>query len=97
MNSGNYNFNHALFLPLTDFFHTPTVSDDGLYIANTWILGGSGVGTPAASITSASMRALDIVLEPNVTYMIRFTNYAGRDLQVAFEATFRESDANGIV
>lgn len=96
MNSGNFNFNSLRTVEI-ELYHTPTLSADGTYIANTDILGGSGVGTPAAAKASASMKNLDVILEPNINYMIRFDNNAEREIQVKFETTFIEKDAISLI
>ena len=87
--SGNYNFNSSN-TSLTTWFPNPTVTVDGTYIANTWILGGSGVSTPSASSDSGTMYDIDTVLIPNVEFVIKFTNTSGRDLQVIMEAVYVE-------
>lgn len=88
--SGNYNFNSAK-TSLTTWFPTPTVTADGTYIANTWILGGSGVATPAGTTDSGTMYDIDTILIPNVNFLIKFTNDAGRNAQVIMEAVYVEA------
>jgi hypothetical protein len=84
------NFNSAT-TSLTTWFPTPTVTADGTYVANTWILGGSGVATPAGTSDSGTMYDIDTVLIPNVNFLLKFTNTAGRDLQVIMEAVYIEN------
>lgn len=91
--SGNYNFNSSN-TSLTTWFPTPTIGASGTYIANTWILGGSGVGTPAGSREAGTMYDFDIILIPNVNFLIKFTNAAGRDIHVLFEAVYRETTSD---
>jgi len=93
--SGNFNFNSSN-IAVTTMYSSPTITDDGTYIARTYMLGGSGSSTPAQAHAAASMQNLDIVLTPNSNFMVRFTNEAGRDIQVLFEMTFaeREHDAS---
>jgi len=88
--SGNYNFNSSN-TSLTTWFPDPTISADGTYIANTWILGGSGVSTPAGTSDSGTMYDIDTILIPNTNFIIKFTNTAGRDLQCVMEAVYVES------
>ena len=88
--SGNFNFNSAN-TSLTTWFPTPTVTDDGSYIANTWILGGSGTGTPAASEGAGTLSDFNIILIPSVEFLIKFTNHSGRAIQILFEAIYRET------
>lgn len=87
--SGNFNFNSANTSVMT-WFPTPTVTDDGSYIANTWVLGGSGVATPPGTQAAGVMPDLDVVLIPTVEFLLKFTNTAGRDLQFVFEAIYKE-------
>jgi len=89
--AGNFNFNSTN-LPLTEWYSGPTVTDLGLYIARTWILGGHGVATPSSGRAAASMGDLDVVLIPNMNFLIRFTSMAGRDIQVLFEVDYKEID-----
>jgi hypothetical protein len=89
MNSGNYNFNSSN-TPETTFYHTPTITSDGTYVANTWILGGSGSTPSQQTKATASMRELDVILAPNTNYLIRYTNEAGRSIQALFEVSFKE-------
>lgn len=87
--TGNFNFNSDN-TSLTTWFPTPTIGADGTYIANTWILGGSGVGTPAGAITSTSLFDFDTILIPNVEFLLKFTNHAGRDIKVFMENMYAE-------
>jgi len=87
--TGNFNFNSGN-TSLTTWFPDPTIGADGTYIANTWIFGGSGVGTPAASITSASIFDFDTILIPNVEFLLKFTNHAERDVKVFLENVYAE-------
>lgn len=89
--SGNFNFNSDK-VSETTWFPTPTVTDAGSYIGNTYILGGSGAGTPAASEGAATLSDFNIVLIPSVNFLIKFTNYSGRAIQVLFEAVYVERD-----
>lgn len=87
--SGNFNFNSEN-TSLTTWFPAPSVTDPGTYIANTWILGGSGVGVPSASKATGSMSDFSIVLVPNTELLIKFNNTAGRDIQLVFEVLYKE-------
>lgn len=87
--AGPFNLN-TLNTPLTTWFPSPTIGDDGIYIANTFILGGSGVGTPAGSITSTSMNDLDVVLIPSVEFLLKIINTAGRDIDAYIQVVFQE-------
>jgi hypothetical protein len=87
--SGNYNFNSAK-TSLTTWFPNPSITAAGTYIANTWILGGSGVGTPAGARDAGTMYDIDTVLIPNVEFLLKFTNTAGRDVQFIMEAVYVE-------
>lgn len=89
--SGNFNFNSTKTV-LTKWYPTPSVTDDGTYIGQTWILGGSGVGTPAGSEGAATLSEFDIVLIPSVDFLIKMTNFAGRAMQLFFEAVFIENE-----
>lgn len=89
MSAGNFNFNSSN-TPVTTWFTGPTITADGTYIAQTYILGGSGVVTPSATKAAASMEGLDVILEPNTNYLIRFTNEAERTIKALFEVDFRE-------
>jgi len=88
--SGNFNFNSSN-TSLTTWFPNPTIGADGTYIANTWILGGSGVGTPAGARDAGTMYDMDTVMIPNVNFLLKFTNTAGRDLQVVMEIVYVEN------
>lgn len=88
--SGNYNFNSSN-TSLTTWFPGPTIAADGTYIANTWILGGSGVGTPAGARDAGTMYDIDTILIPNTNFLLKFTNNAGRDLQCVMEAVYVEN------
>lgn len=87
--SGNFNFNSSN-TSLTTWFPNPTIGDDGSYIAMTWIFGGSGAGTPAGSEGAGTMTDFDVVLIPNVEFLIKFTNHAGRAIQILFESIYVE-------
>lgn len=87
--AGNFNFNSGN-TSLTKWYAAPTISDVGIYFARTWVLGGSGQGTPAEAKAAASMEGMDVVLIPNTDFLIRFTNMAGRDLQILFEVNYKE-------
>jgi len=89
--AGNFNFNSSN-ISLTKWYAGPTVTDLGVYIARTWILGGSGIGAVAGAAAAGSMGSLDTVLIPNTNFLLRFTNFAGRDLQVVFEVDYKELD-----
>jgi hypothetical protein len=89
--AGNFNFNSGN-VSLTKWYAGPTVTDLGIYIARTWILGGSGQGTLAGATAAGSMGVLDTVLIPNTNFLLRFTNMAGRALQVVFEVDYKELD-----
>jgi len=91
--AGNFNFNSSNTSETTWFAH-PTVTDLGIYVARTWILGGSGQGTPASAKAAGSMGSLDTVLIPNTNFLIRFTNFAGRALQVVFEVDYKEMETD---
>jgi len=88
--SGNYNQNSSN-TSLTTWFPTPTIGADGTYIANTWILGGSGVSTPAGTSDSGTMYDLDTIFVPNVNYLLKFTNDSGRSIQFVMEAVYVEN------
>lgn len=91
LTSGNYNLNYLLTKTAdTEFYHTPTVTDVGTHLAYTDILGGSGSNPAQQSKAAASMEGLDVILVPSTNYLIRFTNNAGREIQVIFEASFME-------
>ena len=77
--STNFNLNSSN-TPLTAWHDGPTVTDPGVYIANTWILGGSGVATPSGSRSADSISDLDVVLTPTVEFLLKFTNTAGRNI-----------------
>lgn len=87
--SGNFNFNSAT-TSLTTWFPTPSVTTDGTYLANTWVLGGSGVATPPGNTPSSAMNDLNIVLIPSVEFLLKFTNTAGRTIQFALEIIYEE-------
>ena len=87
--AGNLNTNSSN-TSLTTWFPGPTIGADGTIMAHSWILGGSGVGTPAAARAADSMEDIDIVLIPNVEFLIKFTNTSGRAIQVVFETIYRE-------
>jgi len=87
--TGNFNFNSE-HTSLTTWFPNPTISDDGSYIGMTWILGGSGLGTPAGSEGAGTMSDFDIILVPNVEFIVKFTNHAGRDMQLLYECVYTE-------
>lgn len=87
--SGNFNFNSSN-ESLTTWFPEPTIGADGTYIANTWILGGSGVATPAAARAADSISRFDIVLVPTFEFLVKITNTSGRATQVVFEAVYKE-------
>lgn len=87
--TGNFNFNSEN-ISLTTWFPTPTIGADGIYIANTWILGGTGIGTPAASIASTSLSDFDTILIPNVEFLLKFTNHSGRDIDLFMENMYAE-------
>lgn len=89
--TGNFNFNSTNTM-LTKWYPTPSVTDDGVYIGQTWIFGGSGVGTPAGAEGSATLSKFDIVLIPSVDFLIKMTNFAGRSLQLFFEAVCTEKE-----
>lgn len=88
--SGNFNFNSSN-ESLSTWFPTPTIGADGTYIANTWILGGSGVATPPGTQSAGVMYDIDTVLIPNMNFLFKFTNNAGRDIQVVMETVYVEN------
>lgn len=87
--SGNFNFNSSK-TSLTTWFPEPTISADGTYIGNTWILGGSGVATPAASTTTSTLYDIDTVLVPNTNFIFKITNNADRAMHMLIECTYIE-------
>ena len=87
--SGNFNFNSGK-TSLTTWFTTPTITFEGFHAATTWILGGSGVGAIAGSRSTTTMSDFDVILMPNVDFLIKFSNMAGRDMQLMFEAVYVE-------
>jgi len=87
--SGNFNFNAGR-VSVTTWFTTPDITAEGIHLASTSILGGSGLGTPAGAKSSATMSEFDVVLIPNVDFLLKFSNEAGRTVQLMFEAVYKE-------
>lgn len=87
--SGNFNFNAGR-ISLTTWFTAPDITAEGIHLASTSILGGSGSAPGTATKSTSTMTDFDVVLIPNVDFLLKFSNNAGRDIQLMFESVYKE-------
>ncbi len=95
--SGNFNFNYITRVAEAELYRDPTVTNEGVYLANVWAFGGAGTnvwGTNPATATRASVSTTptEVVLTANTDYLLKINNFSGRLLQAFYVSSFHEEE-----